>query len=131
MGIVPVNKNKFLTFLGTRLVQGDTFTGTLPMALQKGGDFSQTYNSSGALITIYNPFSTTQNSSGQYVRTPFQGNIIPSGAGGLTNPTAQAYLNLFPAPNTPTTSPTELITSLRLILAGFERMTFPRVLTMR
>jgi hypothetical protein len=105
----PIRKNKtffFGSYEGTRQVQGDTFTGTVPTAMQKEGNFSQTYNASGAPITIYNPFSTAQNSSGQYVRTAFPGNIIPSGAGGLINPTAQAFLKFYPAPNTPTTSPT-------------------------
>jgi hypothetical protein len=106
-GAIHQNKTFFFgSYEGTRQVQGDTFTGTVPTALQKQGNFSQTYNSAGALITLYNPFTTTQNTSGQYVRTAFAGNIIPSGAGGLINPTAQAFLNFYPAPNTPTSSPT-------------------------
>lgn len=104
-GAIRKNKTFFFgSYEGTRQVQGDTFVGTVPTAMQEQGNFSQTYNSSGALITIYNPFSTTTTTP--YMRTAFQGNIIPSGAGGLINPTSQALLQFFPAPNTPTTSVT-------------------------
>ncbi len=50
---------------------------TVPTALQRAGNFSQTYNTQGALVQIYDPLSTTVNASGTVVRMPFPGNIIP------------------------------------------------------
>jgi hypothetical protein len=86
-------------YQGTRRVQGSTFLTTVPTAAQRTGDFSQTFNSSGALVTIYNPFSTMVNPSNpsQYIRTPFPGNKIPSG---MLDPVAQAIMNFYPLPNT-------------------------------
>lgn len=88
----------FGDYQGTRRVQGSTFLGTVPTALQRTGDFSQTYNSSGKLVTIYNPFSTTQNPSNpsQYIRTAFPNNVIPSG---MIDPVAKALMNYYPLPN--------------------------------
>src|SRR6266568_3958672 len=52
---------------------------TVPTALQRSGDFSQTFTSAGALIKIYDPLTTvadpTQKSG--YSRTAFPGNVIP------------------------------------------------------
>lgn len=60
---------------------------TVPTALERQGDFSQSYTSSGALIPIINP------ATGQ----PFPGNRVPAS---LINPAGQALLNYFPSPNT-------------------------------
>ncbi len=51
-----------------------------PTDLQKAGDFSQTYASgtSGPVVGIYDPLTTTPNGSGGYTRTPFPNNAIPS-----------------------------------------------------
>ncbi|MGO8787461.1 MAG: carboxypeptidase regulatory-like domain-containing protein [Terriglobia bacterium] len=108
-GAIRKNKTFFFgSYEGTRQVQGDTFVGTVPTALQEEGNFSQTYNSKDQLITIYNPFGTSLSSStGNYTRTAFPGNIIPTGSGGLINPASQGLLQLFPSPNTPGTPYTE------------------------
>ena len=47
----------------------------LPSALERAGNFSQTYIASGKLLTIYDP--ATVDASGN--RIPFSGNIIPAG----------------------------------------------------
>ncbi len=60
-------------------------TYTMPSALERTGDFSQTVTTTGVLIPVYDP--TTQ--------TPFPGNIIPSNR---ISPQGQAMLNLFPMP---------------------------------
>jgi len=64
---------------------------TVPTAPQRQGDFSQTFESNGALIPIKDP------TTGQR----FPGNVIPKSR---IDPNGQAILNLFPAPNI--TSPT-------------------------
>ena len=50
---------------------------TVPTALQRDGDFSQTFNSSGQLMTIYNPFDTFTNAAGNIERRPFRGQHYP------------------------------------------------------
>jgi hypothetical protein len=71
---------------------GAGFTTTVPTALEKTGDFSQTFNPNGSQIVIYDP--TTINSAG--VRQPFPGNIIPSAR---FNSVATALLAQYPLPN--------------------------------
>ena len=80
----PVFKNRTF-FFGTyeQKVQhaGAFATFTVPTALQRQGDFSQTYkDTAGAsLRTVYNPFSTRSDPSkpGKYIRDAFSGNVIP------------------------------------------------------
>jgi hypothetical protein len=94
-----INKTFFFAdYQGTRRIQGASFLGTVPTDLQRKGDFSQTYNSKGALITIYNPFSTVANPSNpsQYIRTAFAGNVIPPA---LVDPVAKAIMAYYPEPN--------------------------------
>jgi len=89
----------FGDYEGTSRVQGSTYLATVPTALQRTGDFSQTYNASGSQVTIYNPFSTMVNPSNtsQYIRTAFTGNMIPSG---MIDPVAKNLMSYYPMPNT-------------------------------
>src|ERR1041385_8307033 len=64
---------------------------TVPTALERIGDFSQSRNSSGAVPVVLNPATGLQ----------FPGNKIPSG---LINKSTQNLLNYFPLPNSPTAS---------------------------
>ena len=73
---------------------------SVPTALQRAGDFSQTFNSSGALITIYDPASG-QNVGGTWTRTAFPGNKIPAGR---IDAVGQALANAYPLPNTNSTA---------------------------
>ncbi len=59
---------------------------TMPTALERQGDFSQSFNTNGTPIIITNP------STG----TPYAGNRIPASQ---LNPVGTAMLNLFPLPN--------------------------------
>jgi hypothetical protein len=99
----PIKKDKtffFFAYEGLRWNQALTTVGTVPTAAQRAGDFSQTFNTNGQLIPIYNPFSTTAdpaNPSG-FIRTQFPGNKIPASA---INPVAAAILNYVPLPNQP------------------------------
>lgn len=61
-------------------------TFTMPSALERQGDFSQTVTTAGVLVPIYDP--TTQK--------VFPGNIIPASQ---ISPAGQAMLNLFPLPD--------------------------------
>ncbi|MBO0722685.1 MAG: carboxypeptidase regulatory-like domain-containing protein, partial [Blastocatellia bacterium] len=73
---------------------------TMPTALERQGNFSQTVNTKGELILIKDPTSNkpcnTNDKSGCFLN-----NTIPSN---MFNPIGQAFLNLFPLPNT--TDPT-------------------------
>ncbi len=40
------------------------YLNTVPTALQRQGDFSQTFNANGALSVVYNPFTTAPNPNG-------------------------------------------------------------------
>jgi Carboxypeptidase regulatory-like domain len=120
----PVIKNK--TFFFGLLERDVNDSGgfslfTVPTAAERAGNFSQDLNPAGGLKVIYNPFSTatTANSAGDYVRTPFPGNVIPSN---LINPVGAAAASYWPQPNLPglvnnlgvtavTTNPLEQITT--------------------
>ena len=94
----PIRKDKtffFFSYEGGRLRQGATSHLTVPTLLQRTGDFSQTYNSKGQLIKIYDP-STTQLVNGNYVRTQFPGNVIPTGQ---IDAVAQKLMSYYPLPN--------------------------------
>ena len=73
-------------------------TSTVPTPLQRIGDFSQTFNSVGQLITIYDPLTTRPDPSrpGRFIRDPFPNNQIPPGR---INPVALALLRYIPLPN--------------------------------
>jgi hypothetical protein len=81
---------------------------TVPTMAQRNGDFSATYNPDGTLQTLYNPFTTTLSSAGQYIRQPFDaacagvvypntcsGNVIPTS---MINPVSAKVMALFPQP---------------------------------
>lgn len=87
----------FGTYEGLRQQTPTTLVTTVPTALQRTGDFSQTFNSDGTLATIFNPF-TTKSVNGQFVRTAFPGNKIPAP---LLDPVALNLMKYYPAPNRP------------------------------
>ena len=52
---------------------------SVPTALERAGDFSQTRNSTGAFSLIYDPATTRANPTGAgFIRDPFPGNVVPS-----------------------------------------------------
>jgi hypothetical protein len=69
-----------------QFVSGGTQNKYTPTALERVGDFSQSFQNNGSLITISDP------STG----APFPGNRIPSSR---ITPLGQAMLNFFPLPN--------------------------------
>ena len=82
---------------------------TVPTALQRQGDFSQTLNGDGTPDIIYNPFSTHRvtDSSGNtyFTRDPFPGNKIPSN---MFDAVGLKILNLYPMPNRPGQGPNQI-----------------------
>lgn len=72
-------------------------TRTLPTSEQIKGDFSQLVNSAGQQVTIYDPTTTRLAPDGTtHVRTPFPGNVIPTGR---INPIAAQVASYYPAAN--------------------------------
>ncbi len=90
----------FFSYEGLRWTQAVTTTATLPTLLQRSGDFSQTRNSNGQLIPIYDPFTTVPDPAnpGQYLRTQFPGNKVPASR---MDPVALNMLSYIPLPNKP------------------------------
>ncbi|MGD0620559.1 MAG: TonB-dependent receptor, partial [Bryobacteraceae bacterium] len=82
----------FVDYQGTRTDQGLTYISTVPTALERTGNFSALPQQ------IYNPLTTVQAANGTYSRTPFAGNIIPSGQ---ISQVGQNLINLYPLPNLP------------------------------
>ncbi len=78
------------------------------------GDFSKLVDANGKPITIYNPYDTTSDASGNPVRKPFPGNQIPAS---MINPIALKILGYFPQPNT--TTPGQAYSQLDYSLPGY------------
>jgi Carboxypeptidase regulatory-like domain/TonB dependent receptor len=88
-----------------RLIQSKagSFLGTVPTALERQGDFSQTRDTNGNLIVIYDPRTTMLDPTApagttRYVRTPFQNNVILSQ---YFNTVGLSLLKNYPLPNRP------------------------------
>jgi hypothetical protein len=89
----------FVSYEGLRDTSAGSFFGTVPTALERIGDFSQTRDAKGNLIVIYDPASTNTTGPG-YSRT--QLNAGTSNANKITtplNPIGAAIVNLYPLPN--------------------------------
>jgi hypothetical protein len=93
----PIKRNKTFFFgaaQGRPLRTGAIETVTVPTALQRAGNFSQTM-SGGKLTLIYDPTSTVT-TNGVSTRTPFPGNIIPSSR---LDPAGVNAIGYYPLPN--------------------------------
>jgi len=75
---------------------------TVPTALQRNGDFSQTFDSKGDPVTIYDPYSTRPNGSGGFIRDAFTNNTIPTS---MMDPVALKLMSYVPLPNQPGVGP--------------------------
>ncbi|MEO7143559.1 MAG: carboxypeptidase regulatory-like domain-containing protein, partial [Bryobacteraceae bacterium] len=88
----------FVSVESVRFIQGVTFVGSVPKPQELAGDFSNTRNANGQLITIYDPLTTVPNPNGSgYIRSAFPGNVIPASR---FNPVALNLAKYLPAPNT-------------------------------
>jgi hypothetical protein len=78
---LPIIKNKLFLFGAFEKIENtQTVAGnyTLPTALERQGDFSQSFNADGTLRVIYDPLTTRLSSDGKsYIRTAFANNKIP------------------------------------------------------
>ncbi|MEO8591711.1 MAG: TonB-dependent receptor [Candidatus Solibacter sp.] len=91
----------FFAYEGLRQNSFASFTGTVPTAAQKQGDFSSTFDTNGALKLIYDPSTTRLDPTApagttRYIRDVFPTNRIPSDK---INPIATNLLKYFPAAN--------------------------------
>lgn len=94
----PIGHDKtffFFSYEGSRRRDGAISTLTVPTALQKAGDFSQTVNAQNALIPVYDP-ATGRVENGRTVRDAFPGNRIPSNR---FDPVALNLLKFYPTAN--------------------------------
>ncbi len=99
----PILRNRthfFAGYEGTRRTDGSTQILTVPTALERQGNFSQTLDTRGQLIRIYNPL-TTRAAGNQTVRDPFPGNVIPSNA---LDPVTRQLVAYWPEANRPPVS---------------------------
>ena len=97
----PIVKGKWFAFgdfEGLRQGYPQSSLSTVPSALQRTGDFSQTKTSAGALIQIYDPSTLVTLNNGTKQRSPFAGNLVP---GSRISPVASAVLGFYPLPNLP------------------------------
>ncbi|MBS1830228.1 MAG: TonB-dependent receptor [Acidobacteria bacterium] len=98
----PVRKNTtffFAAYEGLRWTRGMTVQGTLPTELQRAGDFSATRNQNGAVISVYDPFTSRANPANPatFLRDVFPGNRVPAAR---INPVSRSLIGLTPLPNT-------------------------------
>lgn len=86
-------------FAGYERLRQDTpsnITATVPTALERTGDFSQSFNSNGTLQSVFDPFSIRPNPAGAgFVRDPFPGNKISATR---FDKVGLNVVNLYPAP---------------------------------
>lgn len=84
----------FFNYEGVRDSRANSVTWTIPTQAQLQGNFS-----GGA--TIYDPLNTAKDASGNTIRTPFPGNVLPPAR---INPVSAKLAAIWPAPNAPGTS---------------------------
>jgi hypothetical protein len=101
----PIRRDKtfyFFSYEGSRRRDGSVRTLTVPTALQRSGDFSQTFTNRGVLIPIYDP-GTGRTEGTRTVRDPFPGNRIPANR---FDPIGAKLLTFYPLPNRAPDDPT-------------------------
>jgi outer membrane receptor protein involved in Fe transport len=115
----------FADYYGLRELKGLTNVNSVPTAAQRLGDFNSLTNASGAVVPIYNPFTTviTTDASGKSVATRSRFkcngstpitpnpdgtqtggtdcNVIPGGPTGLINAVGLNVASIYPLPNLP------------------------------
>ncbi len=89
-------RNKTFFFFGQELfyyrTAGSSSLTTVPTASFRNGDFSNLLNSSGAVIPIFDPASTTPDGKGGFIRTQFPNNVIPASQ---ISPIAKAMVGMM------------------------------------
>jgi hypothetical protein len=98
----PIIKNKLFNFVSMeywKIGYPNSYVTTVPTALEKQGDFSQSYNAAGGQRTIFDPWTTMFDpKTGNVTVSPFPGNKIPQNRfDAATAPIMQQFW----APNNP------------------------------
>ena len=98
----PIRKDKTFFFFNYEAFKQRTLATTIrsvPTDLQRAGDFSKTLTAAGALVQVYDPFSTRTDpaNAANRIRDQFAGNRIPAS---LMSATSKAVNSYFPLPNT-------------------------------
>ena len=96
----PIRRDKLFfrgSYEGLRARNFATSVFTVPSELERQGDFSKTLNQAGALIRVFNPFSTRASGTG-FIRDQFANNKIPTN---LIDPVALNILKYDPRANQP------------------------------
>lgn len=98
----PIKKDRTFFFFNWEQFKQRSLATTIrsvPTALQRAGDFSQTLTPAGAVVQIYDPFSTRPDPANpaNRIRDQFPGNRIPANR---ISATAQAVNAFYPLPNT-------------------------------
>jgi hypothetical protein len=100
-------RNKFFFFFSyakrqdIKTEEPNTLNRTVPTMAQRQGDFSDLLRVDPVRYQLYDPLTVRADPArpGQFVRTPFPGNIIPRDR--FQNPVYDAYVKLLPIPNNP------------------------------
>jgi hypothetical protein len=85
----------FYVFEGNKWGSPEPYSGTVPTDAERQGDFSALL-ALGPQYQIYDPYSTTNLGNGQYGRTPFPNNVIPSSK---LNAVGSNLAKFYPEPN--------------------------------
>jgi hypothetical protein len=93
----------FFAYEGLRERSLNSFTGSVPTALERLGNFSQSRLQNGQLIQIFDPRSTRLDPSApagvtRYIRDALPGNLLPSN---LLSRLGTSLLQYYPQPNQP------------------------------
>ena len=98
----PIKKNKLFTFAtyeGWSTKEPLNAQRTMPTDLERGGNFSRTFNARGGLRTVYDPMTTQLiNNGATSQRMPFPNNTIPANR---IDPTSAIIMKDIWAPNGP------------------------------
>lgn len=97
----PIIRNKLFfwaDYAGQREVRGLSYINTVPTDAVRNGDFSDFRSPAGALIQVYNPFTTRVNPANPsgFIRDPFPNNTIP---GSLIGQVSRNVASVYPRPN--------------------------------
>jgi hypothetical protein len=97
----PVIRNRTFFFTSNEWQKqrvGATRLYTVPTLEQRAGDFSQTFNTSGTLVTVYDPLTNQPDPTNpsRTVRSPFPNNRIPVDR---FDPVASQLVSYYPKPN--------------------------------
>ncbi len=99
---MPVRRNKVFLFSSvesSRVAEVLPRTLTMPTALERQGDFSQSFNANGSPRVIYDPWTSRFAADGRtIIRDPFPGNRIPANR---WDPLASRLMGSLWAPNSP------------------------------